>query len=382
MSAIVERFLNWAQSAPIVRRQEAAHALARGYLYSAMAPEERADVEAALTVLLDDPAVEVRLSLAEVLADSDQAPQHIILGLAADKDAVAAIVAERSPLILDCELVDLLATRGEAIQVAIANRPFVSRAVAAALAEVATAAACEALIANRGARVLRFSLDRIVARHGDSPELRLALLEREDLPLEVRQILLVRLTNSLRNLVIEHAWLEPGRAEAVIGDARECATIAAAFEAPADSMPALVAELMQANALTPAFLIRAVAAGQTALFEAALAALSRTSSARVRALIASGRAANLRALLSKAGLPPRTFPVFVAAVDVIRKSDAAPGADGDYSRATHLIDAIVAEYQRRPDRELDVLLALLRRFAAQAKRRAARDFAHELLEAA
>ena len=66
MSAIVERFLNWAQSAPIVRRQEAAHALAGGYLYSAMAPEERADVEAALTVLLDDPAGEVRLLLAEV----------------------------------------------------------------------------------------------------------------------------------------------------------------------------------------------------------------------------------------------------------------------------------------------------------------------------
>jgi uncharacterized protein (DUF2336 family) len=210
MGAIVEHFLNWADGAPALLRADAAHALARAFLVSPLAPEEREEVEAALTVLLDDPAVEVRLALADILAPSEHAPQHIILTLAADKDAVAALVAEHSPLILDSELVDMVATRSEQIQTAIARRPFLSRSVSAAIAEVSTAAACETLLANPGARILRFSLDRIVSRHGQSPSLRLALLERDDLPIEIRHILTAKLGEALRELVVGRGWAKLG----------------------------------------------------------------------------------------------------------------------------------------------------------------------------
>ena len=382
MATIVERFLAWAQGAPVARRREAASALARSFLFSPLITEERDQVEAAMTVLLDDPAIEVRLALAEILAASEQAPHHLILGLAADKDAVAALVAEKSPLLLDSELVDMLAERGEPVQAAIARRPYVSRALSAAVAEVAAAAACEALVTNPGARVLRFSLDRMVARHGDCPELRLALLEREDLPLETRQVLLASLAGSLRELIVDHAWMPPERAAALTQDAREWATIHAAFEAPAESVPALVRELMQEQALTPSFLIRAVASGQTAIFGAALATLAKVPQTRVNSLIASGRAANLQALLETSTLPKRTFPAFAAAIEVIRTGDSLTGASSDYRRATQLIDAIVTRYQGRPDRELDSILALLRRFAADAKRSAARDYAQQMRDAA
>lgn len=379
---IVERFLLWARTAPVARRTEAAHALARGYLLSPLAPAERDQVEAAMTVLLDDSALEVRLALADALAASEQAPHHIILLLAADKPAVAAIVAERSPLLLDSELVDMIGGADMEVQAAIARRPYVSRAVSAALAEVGCANACRELLANPGARVPRFSLDRAVARHGDCPELRLALLQRADLPLDVRQALLARLTASLRELIVSHDWMTDEKAEAVTRDARECATIAAAFEAPVDHVPALVQQLMQAGELTPAFLIRAVVSGQTLLFETALSQLAQVPPQRVGALVASGRAASLAAILQKAGLPKSTFPVFAAAVDVIRSGDAASGALGDYRRATYLIDAIVTRYQQRPDRERDQILALLRRFAAEAKRSAARGYACQIREAA
>lgn len=381
MSGIVEQFLNWARRAPAEKREEAARALARAYLTSPVSPEERDGLEAAMTVLLDDRAKAVRQALAEELARHDRAPQHVILTLAYDTDCVAEIVAEHSPLILDSELVDMAAVRGEAIQMAIARRPFLSRAVSAALGEVGTMKACQALIENRGARIPRFSLDRIVARHGECPEMRLTLLEREDLPLDVREVLLGRLADALHALIVSHEWLEPVRAEMVIRDAHECATIAASFEAPAENMPALIRQLMEGRALTPTFLIRAVAAGQTLLFEAALSALAGVPQDRVATLIASGRNSSLRALLQKAGLPRRTFPAFTAAIDVIRTGQYE-AADSDYTRATQLIDAIVARYQQRRDRELDQILMLLRRFAREAKRAAARGFAEELMEAA
>jgi uncharacterized protein (DUF2336 family) len=382
MSAVVDQFLNWARKAPVAGRAGAARALARAYLTSDLAPEERDHVETAMTVLLDDPAVEVRLVLAGSLARSEHAPQHIIMTLAGDAEPVALLVAEYSPVILDSELVDMVAMRGETMQIAIASRLFVSRAVSAAIGEVATASACRALISNRGARVPRFSLDRIVTRHGNDPELRLALLERQDLPLDVREVLLGKLAEALRDLVVSHGWTTPERASAVTNDARECATIAASFEAPADNLPALVAQLIEGKALTPAFLIRAVAAGQTLLFETALSMLAKVPQERVAALVASGRSASLRALLQKASLPQKTFPAFAAAVDVIRKGDPHVGGESDYRRATHIIDAIVSRIQRRPDRELDVILALLRRFARDAKRVAARDYAEQVRQAA
>jgi uncharacterized protein (DUF2336 family) len=363
-------------------RAAAATALARAFLVSPVSPDERDEMETAMTVLLDDPAVEVRLALAGALAASEAAPQHIILALAADKETIATLVVEQSPLILDSELVDMAATRDEAIQVAIARRPFLSRSVSAALAEVGTPAACVALVCNRGARLLRFSLDRIVARHGDCAELRLAMLEREDLPPEVRQILTSKLAEALRDLIVDRAWLPAERADAVIRDARECATIAAAFEAPAEAMPDLIAQLMQARELTPAFLIRAVAAGQAFLFEAGLAALAGVPRERVTSLIASGRASSLRAVLQKAGLPADAYAAFAAAIDIIRAGDADEGAGNDFRRATHLIDAIVSRYEERRDRELNEILALLRRFAKDAKRAAARDYANHLREAA
>ena len=228
----------------------------------------------------------------------------------------------------------------------------------------------------------RFSLDRIVARHGDCPELRLALLERKDLPLEVRQVLLSKLAAALRELVVSHGWTTPERAATVTDDARECATIAASFEAPADNLPALVAQLIEGKALTPAFLIRAVAAGQTLLFEMALSMLAKVPQERVAALVASGRASSLRALLLKASLPPKTFPAFAAAIDVIRNGDPQAGGTSDYRRATHIIDAIVNRIQRQPDRELNQILLLLRRFARDAKRAAARDYAEQVRQAA
>jgi len=373
---MVEDFLQWARQAPVARRVSAARELVRVYFSSGVPDDERDEIEAAMTMLLDDPATEVRAALAESLSRSEKAPAHIIMALAADAEPIATMLAERSPVILDSELVDMVAMRSERMQVAIASRPFLSRAVSAAIGEVGTAGACRALVSNPGARVPRFSLDRIVMRHGDCPEVRLALLDRRDLPLEVREILLGKLAEALCDLIVTHGWTTPERAATVTRDARECATIAAAFEAPAENMPALVDQLIEGDALTPAFLIRAVAAGQTLLFETALSALAGVPHERVSALIASGRAGNLRALLQKAKLPAKTFPVFIAAVDAIRKGET--GAGSDYRRATYLIDAIVARYETRRDRELDQILALLRRFARDAKRAAARESAGHL----
>jgi uncharacterized protein (DUF2336 family) len=379
---IIERFLQWVSGAPTSKRAEAAHALARSYLLSALAPEERDGVEAAMTVLLDDPSTDVRAALAEALADSDKAPHHIIISLAQDQTRVASIVTERSPVLLDSELVDMLATREEGIQRAIARRPVVTRAVSAALAEVASAEACVELLCNPGARLARFSLDRIIERHADDANLRDTLLARRDLPADIRQTLVNRFVCSLKDLVVERNWLTNDRADHVTNDARQRALISIANGSPDTDITNLVKALAESGELNPALLIRAVAGGQTAFFVAALASLADVPQQRVAALVMSGRNSGIRAILEKAGLPEKTRPVFTAAIAVMRDAENEPGPRNDYRRATHLIDAIVSQYGSKPDREMDQILALLRRVATEARRDAARGYVAQVMQAA
>src|ERR1700732_3403352 len=136
---IVRQFLSWLQTAPAGHRADATGALARAYLYSDLAPDDRDAAEGAMITLVDDPSPLVRLSLAEALAASPDAPHAVIHGLAADHRDIAAVVLARSPLFIDAELVDLVAMSDGVLQAAIAARAPVPCAVAAAIAEVAGA---------------------------------------------------------------------------------------------------------------------------------------------------------------------------------------------------------------------------------------------------
>jgi uncharacterized protein (DUF2336 family) len=69
-------------------------------------------------------------------------------GLAADQLEVAAWVVEHSPLLLDADLVDAVATGEPRVQAAIASRASLPASVSAAIAEVGSAEACLVLLEN------------------------------------------------------------------------------------------------------------------------------------------------------------------------------------------------------------------------------------------
>jgi len=140
---IVRRFLQWAPTAMPSQRAEAAGALARAYLYADLSHDERREAELALTGLLDDSSPLVRRALADSFASATEAPHHIVLSLADDQSDISCVVLRRSPLLSDTDLIDCAAIGDTIAQSAIALRPRVSAAVAAAVAEVG---AREALI--------------------------------------------------------------------------------------------------------------------------------------------------------------------------------------------------------------------------------------------
>src|SRR5690606_23261125 len=118
----------------------------------------------------------------------------VVHALALDQDSVALPVLERSPLLSDTDLVDLVATGSVAAQCAIARRLDLTAPVAAAIAEVGQPEATLALVEDVLAEVPAFSLARIIARHGHLAALRETLLARDDLPSACRLAVVARLS--------------------------------------------------------------------------------------------------------------------------------------------------------------------------------------------
>ncbi len=377
---IVEAFLRWIGTAPEHRRAEATSALGRAWLYSEMTAEEREAAEAALTVLLDDPSPMVRGALAIALAPSNKAPRHIILALANDLTETAEVVLQHSPILLDCELVDFAASMEERLQTAIANRPSISAAVSAAIAEVGGLDACLALISNENAVIAHCSMVRMVERHGDEAAFRAQLMRRGDTPLDIRQMLLKQLGDMLALHPLVRGGLTGTRAAQVVVEARERATVAMAGEATMQEASALVEHLRVSEQLTAALLLRAVCAGNIRLFEAALSRLTEVPISRVYDIVLRGRASAIRALLMKSGLPARTHRAFIIAVEVWREleGDVTPG---DPATSRRMVERILTRYQDFGIDELDDLLGLLRRFESEAARDAARAFVDRTLAA-
>lgn len=376
---IVRQFLQWLRNAPAGDRAEASSALARAYLYSDLSPDDRAAAEGAMTMLLDDPSPLVRQALAEALAYSPEAPASVVYALAAEQPQIAAIVLEHSPLLIDADLVDAVATQGSQAQEAIARRFRLPRAVAAAIAEVGSAEACLILIESIDADIAPFSIDRMVARFGHLAAIREALLARNDISVATRQTLMVKLSATLCDFVTAREWLNPDRALRVTKEACEKATVMLAAETPETELQSLVGHLRQTGQLNAGLILRALLSGNISLFEEALADLSGLPLARVVGLIHDRGSSGFRAVYDKAALPSSAYPAFREAIATLQED----GYLGDPAGATRLkrrmVERVLTRCEDMPAAEVAPLLTLLRRFATEAAREEARLFCEDLV---
>src|ERR1700747_3278169 len=133
---IVRQFINWIRTASAGERAEATRALARAWLISDLSQDDRIAAEGALLMLLDDPSPLVRQAMAETFARSTEAPAAIVQALSTDQPSVALPVLEHSPLLIDADLVNIVATGNSKTKCAIPRRISLPASVCAAIAEV------------------------------------------------------------------------------------------------------------------------------------------------------------------------------------------------------------------------------------------------------
>src|SRR6202161_1478674 len=375
---IVRQFINWIRTAPAGERAEATRCLARAWLISDLSAEDRDAAEGALLMLLDDASPLVRQAMAEVFARSADAPAAIVQALSLDQPSVALPVLEHSPLLIDADLVEIVATGNCEMQCAIARRVSLPASVCAAVAEVGTPEAALELIENAYAELAPFSWDRIVERHGHLAAIRESMLVLEDLPAATRAALVAKLSDTLTQFVVARNWLSVDRAMRVAGEARDRSTVNIAARSRGDDMRGLVRHLRATGQLTAGLILRALLSGNLELFDHALAELSGLPQARVSALLHDRGGASLQALLQRSGLPESTYAAFRMALEVSHETGYVDSVDSAARLRRRMVERVLTHCET--DRQAaEPLLILLRRFATESAREEARLFCHELM---
>ncbi|MCO5129713.1 MAG: DUF2336 domain-containing protein [Xanthobacteraceae bacterium] len=375
---IVRQFISWVRTAPAGERAEATRSLARAWLISDLSEDDRAAAEGALLMLLDDASPLVRRAMAEVFAGSARAPATIVRALSLDQPSVALPILEHSPLLIDADLVDLVATGNSETQCVIARRVNLPAPVGAAIAEVGSPAAALELIENPHAVLAPFSWDRIVERHGHLAAIRESMLALSDLPPATRLSLIAKLSETLAQFVVARRWLSADRAGQIAGEARERSAVNLATRTRGDEMDQLVRHLRATGQLTAGLILRALLSGNLDLFDRALVELSGLPSHRVAGLLSDRGGSSLVALLTRAGLPPSTFPAFRAALDATGDIGFVGTVDGAARLRRRMVERVLARCEADPDVS-EPLLILLRRFATESAREEARVFCDQLV---
>jgi uncharacterized protein (DUF2336 family) len=375
---IVRQFISWVRTASAGERAEATRALARAWLISDLTPDDRAAAEGALLMQLDDPSALVRQAMAEAFAYSAEAPDAIVRALSLDQASVATPILEHSPLLIDADLVDIVATGDCEMQCAIARRIKVPPPVCAAIAEVGAAAAALELIENPYAELAPFSWDRIVERHGHLAAIRESMLMLDDLPAATRAALVAKLSETLTQFVVAKNWLSADRAGRIATEALDRSAVTIAARSRGADICGLVRHLRATGQLTAGLILRALLSGHLELFEAALAELSDMPLARVSALLHDRGGASLQALLKRAGLPETTFAAFRAALDVCHEIGFVDSMGAAARLRRRMVERVLTRCETDSE-ATEQLLILLRRFATESARDEARQFCDELL---
>ncbi|WP_333611975.1 DUF2336 domain-containing protein [Brevundimonas bullata] len=340
-------------------RAAAAHKLCRSIDRMALDDADRAAAQKILSVLANDAAELVRRALAVTLKASDLMPREVARRLVADVDSVALPIITCSPAFTDDDLIEIVRAGSAVRQNAVASRDRVPRDVATVLAAEGCRSAVRALAANDNADLSEDALGVVIDRFGQASEIISAIAYRQVLPLSVTERLVALASDAVReHLVTRHA-VAPETAIQFAQFTRERVTIDLVDQARvSNDLPAFVAGLNARKVLNASLLLRALARGQMALFEHALAELTGTPHHRAWLMVHDAGPLGLKAIYDRAGLPPRLFQAFRSGVDTWRALQAEGGDVASEAFRQRMLERFLSQ---RPNASRDDLSYLMER---------------------
>jgi uncharacterized protein (DUF2336 family) len=313
-----------AEPSPAVRT-EIAGKVAESLADMSITPEEIVLAQDIVRILARDVEVRVRAAVANGLRQSRAVPRDVALKLAHDVDTVALPILTESLVLTEDDLRHIIRLGSASKQRAIATRANLSEGVSHELITAADASAVATLLANKTARIADHSLERAVTRFSANDQVKLAMINRDALPLAVAERLVHMVSQELQAHLISRHALSPSVAADIILSSREQEILHLSLGASNESLRRTVSQMHQNGRLFPGLILRALCTGDIAFFEAALATRADIPVVNAQVLIHDPSRRGLAALYEKAEMPETLYPVVRTAVEVVDET----GFDGN-----------------------------------------------------
>jgi uncharacterized protein (DUF2336 family) len=322
----------------------AAFAARFGRQYDCLLTEQTKSLaDAILDLLVRDPEPKVRQALAAALATNPNLPTTIASRLAHDEIEVARPILERSPVLSDDELSEIVRTHAMRYALAAAGRERLSEQLSELLAAGGEPAVVGRLVGNAGARLSAETLRRIAVDHRDDRRVQEALIRRPALPCDLVDQAITAIGERLEWELVCRRRMSAGEAQRLMA-----ATQALKILARGDGERALEDEMrerMAAGELDAEAVLRALRDGDLGRVEAALAALAAIEDpAAVRELLYGKGKPGLAALCIKAGFATPHYIILRMALDLAGQWVKGVGGEPSYPAAR--VRSLRDEYER------------------------------------
>ena len=340
-------------------RAAAAQKVASTFGGDNLSESERAIAEDIFRAMLKDAAVRVREALSDSLKDNPAVPHDVAASLAKDVESVAMPMIESSDVLTDEDLVDIVKTRSEDVQKAVAGRANVSERVADALVDSENEDVVATLVSNEGANLNEGAFDRVLDKFGDSEKVNAPMAHRSDLPIGVSERLVTMVSEQLREHIMTHHEISPTTAADLLLESREKATVSLVEGGSRQTVQELVDELEKNKRLTPTLMLRALCMGDTTFFEVALAKKANIPVLNAYKLVHDGGDLGLKRLFEVTKMPPQFLTMARAALDISQEMVETGGDDRDTYRKL-MIERVLTQIEDDIDTEnLDYLIGKL-----------------------
>lgn len=356
------------EAGDIAARTHLAKQLAAFVADPANSPEEREMVVPPILRLSVDPVADVRRELANGLKPVGELNADILFTVVADDDAIAL------PFLAECAGLDpwrmlaILQVGDISRQLVIVARPDLPPEAVSHIATRSSLVVVAAMLDNAGCHIPGSDYRRLYVRFRDEPEIVERLLQRPDLPLEVRILQAKRASGRIQKLVMERGWVAANDAESIIADVEETTVLKLLEHASAEELDRLVPFLGKREMLNAALVMRACCRGQMAVVERAMAWLSSMSLRHVHGLIEGSSRIPLKAMFSASGLPKSTYPMVRASIDIWREARAAGEAVQPEQFSRRVVEALLTRYDDIVAPEKIRLLDLVAKFSDERTR--------------
>ena len=309
--------------------------------------------DAILQFLAKDVEATVRQALAESIAESSHLPGNLAVDLASDSIAIAHPILERSPVLEDEQLAEIIRNHAMQYALSVAGRDTISQDLADVLIDCGEPDVIVRLINNDGAEISSEALCLLARDYEGDTDIQDRLARRPDLPPELVDHLLGAIGEKLEWDLITDRSIDPSEARRLVAATKERTTKKLAKQDKIEKLTLrAMHERMAAGDLNAVDILGFLQDGDVRQFEASLSTMAKLSAAKTRSLLYNMDKRCLAVLCLRAGLGTPQYMAVRMALDLAEKGVGEAQA-GRIKYPTKTVRFVQEQYDRiRKDKKL------------------------------